>query len=34
VEEQAGDAAREVEEQIWRELRRSTERRALSIAPF
>jgi hypothetical protein len=34
VEEQAGAAAREVEERIWRELRRSTERRALSIAPF
>ena len=28
------DEGRRVEEAIWRELRRSTERRALSIAPF
>lgn len=34
VEELSSAAAREVEQQIWRELRRSTERRALSIAPF
>ena len=34
VEELAGDAARDVESRIWSELRRSTERRALSVAPF
>jgi hypothetical protein len=34
VEELEGPAAREVEAQIWRELRASTERRALSLDPF
>jgi hypothetical protein len=34
VEELATPAAREIEAAIWAELRRSTERRALSIAPF
>ncbi len=34
AEELEGGAARDVEAAIWRELRRSTERRALSIAPF
>jgi hypothetical protein len=34
VEEQSGPEAREVEARIWRELRTSTHRRALSIDPF
>jgi hypothetical protein len=34
VEELENGAARDVEAAIWRELRRSTERRALSVAPF
>jgi len=34
IEELEGAAAREVEAAIWGELRRSTERRALAVAPF
>ena len=34
VEGQESQAAREVEARIWRELRASTERRALSLDPF
>ncbi len=34
VESLSGGAARALEERIWEELRASTERRALSIAPF
>ena len=34
VESLSGGAARALEERIWKELRASTERRALSIAPF
>ncbi|MDJ0846799.1 MAG: hypothetical protein QNK04_00320 [Myxococcota bacterium] len=34
VEELAAPEARDLEAAIWRELRRSTERRAISIAPF
>jgi hypothetical protein len=34
VEEQGGEAARAAETAIWRELLRSTERRALSVSPF
>jgi hypothetical protein len=34
VEEQEGETARVAETAIWRELRRSTERRALSVSPF
>lgn len=34
VEELDSDAARRIEQAIWQELRTSTERRALSLAPF
>ena len=34
VETLAGPAARRVEDAIWAELRRSTERRAMALAPF
>lgn len=34
VEELKGPAARHLEAEIWKELRRSTERRALSLSPF
>jgi hypothetical protein len=34
VEELDGEAARRIEQAIWQELRISTERRALSLAPF
>lgn len=34
VEEQEGEAARAAEAAIWREMLRSTERRALSVSPF
>jgi hypothetical protein len=34
VEEQDAPAAREAESAVWRELLRSTERRALSVSPF